>query len=488
MENKSSPFGNVCGIHLRGTMQDNGRTVQLSVYLISDAGLTERHVAPQQKGQGILWGEMGDVTYQMRLEESGVSEVIVLLSYLHDVEERTLMSSVVVHFVPHGWVKLKDVSVPLNREAPTTELQIPGDITEEKLNTTPRSNDNIESIYGLRLANRDTVLKYHNHFEKRPRHDAKVSVEDDDDDEETHGAKKIKPTPTLVAVLPSLPHDFSSFARQRELSAERELKYAKDVAVEWEQPLRDFFKGILADPFRVRDLVRMWHSRLIPIATTTISGANGVGVVVDPDRTSPVRIFHVFMNSLLYAEKMLELTETHLYLFNPAIAPSLGIALSWLTTDEQIFCNRIYVHRARLFQRRHEPDASRYRLSRFWLDKLVVETAFCTRFVVYQFALDCIDCTLRARRPIVLLTLISAAGRLYVENPRDPFVARLKMALEKPSIKSAVEEMGMFVRIGLSGGCEPDYEPAVWQRGKGDNGHRVATTPYRLVPQSSTMT
>ncbi len=466
-------------------MQDTGRVVQLAVYLVSDAGLTVRHVVPNatSKGRAIDWGGMGDMTYQMRLEEDGIVEVIVLVSYFHDVDERTLMTSIVVHFVPHGWVKLKDVTIPLDRDAEATQLDIPGDIVEEKLNTTPRSNDNIESIYGKRLDNRDSILRFHNRFD-RPKATTTVKRQrlEEPDKEDEGVSSPVGPT------LPTLPDEFNSFTRQRELEARQEQEWAAKLAEEWEWPLKKFIGGLFGNPERVREIVRLWHRRLIPVATTTTTTTlppGGKDVI--SEGSTPIHIFFAFMNSLLHAARMLELTETHLYLFNPATAPTLGIARTWLTTDEQIFCNRLFVNRAHLFQRRHESDPSssasnrQYRLYKFRLDQLVVQTSFCPRFIVHQFALDCADCAVRSCRPIVLLTFIAAAGRLYVKDPRDPFVARLKIALEKPSIQTAIAEMGMFVRIGLSPEAIPHYEPVIFLKKNGHPGGNGQCTPFRLT-------
>lgn len=458
MENKLSPFGNVCGVRLAGTMQDNGRVIQLSVSLLCDAGLNVVHVPVDSASRDKLieWGGSGDMGYESRHSNGGdatgtAGNVKVSVSYFHDVDSRSLLASLVVTFDPHGWVRLADVTILLERSE-TTDLRIPRDIAEERLLTLTMSNDNIESIYGRRLppGKRDEILRFHNKFEKRHRPNRQ---EEEEEGKGTEAKKK-----QCV--------EFNTFSKQRAIALQEEAALVASLSSEWEWPLKQFIRGILGDSGRVTQIIRQWHTRLIPVQGETSSD-----------------VFANFIETLLFAEKTLQLTETHLYLFNPCVAPSLGIAISSLTTQEQIFCNRLYVNRARLFARINEQKkdlgVSQYKLSNFRLDVPVVSVSFCPRFIVHQFAIDCLDCTFRAQRPIVLLTLISAVGRVYVKHPKDPFMTRLKIALEKPSIQTAVDEVAMFVRVGLNVD-KPSYEPVILLQKDGYPRDGRAT-PYRLT-------
>jgi len=79
---------------------------------------------------------------------------------------------------------------------------------------------------------------------------------------------------------------------------------------------------------------------------------------------------------------------------------------------------------------------------------------------------------------MLILTLISAVGRIYVKNKKDPFIARLMMAVEKRTILDDVRHMGMFIVIGDS---KPEYEYNSGLRVSGSRLPRIPSTPYTLI-------
>ena len=456
MDNKS-PFGNVCGLRVVGSANPVSRVVQLAIYLLTDSGLNIKHVTPNavHAGKVIEWGGTGDMCYSARMDDGSI--VDVSLAYMHDEANVCLLVSFVVTFNPHGWITLPDHVVSLDR-IETLEFGIPQDIVEEHLSAVkavPLNTVNLENVYGQRLSaeSRDTILARSTTFRPRKR-------------------ERLDNAATADFHMVSI-EEYNSLSRQRELQHAADERTAESLRPLWEADLRAFISGLLGNSARTRDLIHRWHARVPPPALKAV----------------PSRSFSAFIEGLLFSEFALVLTDAHIQFFSD---PELAIPLTWLTTSEKIFCNRLYVNRSTLFMSittGGQYDVTRqYSLSRFRLDKLVVvSSSFCPRFIVHQFAMDCIEYALRRKRPAVLLTLISAVGQCYARRPRDVFLMRLKLALEKPSFSTAVAEMGMFVRIGLAPSAKPEYEIERNDNNNNNNRgnnyayNRAQSTPYRLV-------
>lgn len=195
------------------------------------------------------------------------------------------------------------------------------------------------------------------------------------------------------------------------------------------------------------------------------------------------------MHALLHSQISLSLTDTALFLFsNSSVvdADALSVPYSWMTTEEQAFCYRLYVNRNDLFADAADFNRSSecvtasvatagatttttavgtdapgnkivsYQLRRFVLDDAVVKNAICGRYIVQQFVLDCIEYGMSSpRRVHIFLSVLSAVGRLYVGSKmKDIFLLNLKIALEQVSVWDAVNELGLLVNIG---GSTPVY-------------------------------
>lgn len=226
---------------------------------------------------------------------------------------------------------------------------------------------------------------------------------------------------------------------------------------------------------------------------------------------------------LLTSKLGLCLTDTALFLFCGGTDShgELSVPYSWMTTDEQAFCFKLYIHRTSLFldvtefnshhwqqqqhhqkqkqplhsQRHlslqnHEHGQGRYRLRKFLLDATVVQRSVCKRFLVQQFALDCIEYGLSHwSRVHVLIALISAVGKtLVAAKGADEFLLNLKIALEQHNMWSAVNELPVVVKIGVSSDALPVYhiaqEDLIAKNSLGGGGGGQVTphaTPYRLV-------
>jgi hypothetical protein len=121
-------------------------------------------------------------------------------------------------------------------------------------------------------------------------------------------------------------------------------------------------------------------------------------------------VFANFIDGLLRAQCQLTVTDTHVRFFADA---ALAIPVGWLTTEEHIFVNKLFVARNELFGQVACGYGSSYSLTRFRLDAVVRE-AICTRFIVHQFALDCVEVGIETRRPALILTLVAAVGIFFL--------------------------------------------------------------------------
>lgn len=262
---------------------------------------------------------------------------------------------------------------------------------------------------------------------------------------------------------------FRTIARERQLADEAEKSKSDALLDAWEDPVRDFISRLFNKSSRTRNIIQRWHGR----------------------RSIP---FDAFIETVLKNRFSLSLTDTALYIFDITTdAEGLSIPYTWLTTVEQTFCYRLYVNRYALFadvtDYNRNKDNMQYRLRRFRLDASVVSRAMCGEFIVQQFALDCIEYGLSAPHRIhVFLALLSAVGKAHVGAAhKNPFLLHLKMALEKPSIWSAVNEMAIFVKIGVSADAIPLYNVSkedIVVESPGTRAYRPLpslSTPYRLA-------
>lgn len=462
----TSPFGEVSGLSVKGTVQRSEMKVILAVTLDTDDGLNSLHMklAVDSPHSAVEWDGVGSLRYTARLASG--NGVDVVLTYVHCAEDNTLSLAPVMHFNPHGWIKLNSDTV-MQLDHSVYSYRIPHDIVEEHLLRHTASSlaklVDIESVYGLTLADKRDPTRYSQlpfiAKRRRPapsqaflREFNKAGGGGDDNDD--NGTSKI---PRL--------EDYSTFVEEKVRREKEERALVENVLEPaWEEEVLQGIRAIFKNRRRVRELVRHWHAH--PSMTGEL----------------PSRTFEQFITRLLGTSCRLEMTESFVCFFSD---PALNVPRAWLTMSELVFVNKLFVARKDLFGSVKHGYADSYKLSHFRLNHLV-KKAICTRFIVQQFCLDCIEYSLRMQEPILILTLIGAVGAAYVKNKRDPFLTRLVISVEKKTILEDVGQMGMFVAIGDSA---PEYEfntprmrRRLQQQGEGNTGlPRIPSTPYRLI-------
>lgn len=491
MENKS-PFGTVCGLKLSGAATSSSsltanKVIQLSVKIVSDAGLNVSAIQPSANGcnNTYEWGGVGNVCYS----DVG-ARIDVSIAYMHSLDTETLDVSITMTFKPHGWIKFRETCIQLDRVTEVS-LGIPVDVIDEKLSATmaiPRPQlRSVESVYGKRLTDKRLRDQYGRSVVPSSSsaaaaggrmipnaHDKRIAELEGRDAMLVMMERRQK-----MAKLSNEGEDvdeviYNTLAVQRSLEMAKEAQRCEQVTATWKSHVTAFVVCLVGggDARRTRQLIGRWHQRA-PL-----------------DESTPTRIMSVFMDLLLHSRPSLALTDTHLYLFadqtGGGYPEPLSISLTALTTAEQLFCTKLYIHRDALFSSitLGAYGNKRYRLSGFRLDASVVAKCVCPRFVLQQMAIDCAHYGIQRKRPEVLLTFIAAVGELCVKYPKNKMLLRLKIALEQPSIERSLEEIGLFVKIGHSA-VSPEYETNVIEimdtNGGGKRPRTISMrTPFRL--------
>lgn len=488
-----SPFGRVTGLEVRGTIETGQvETVKLIVELKSDSGLNSAYATIKPGGRSsVAWQGAGTLDYTVNTHNVDIS-----VGYVHSrVDKHKIRLSIVLDFKPHGWVRLPETVLQLAGHNFPISFLIPQDVTEENLISAAKFTGictDVERAYGKRLPDecRELVAKNTRKPEIRPtvadlRRSAETGVD-----------------PMVYAIERkrqrldeySTGSNVNSFSKQR-LVAEKE-SHARITRLldEWEMPVKEFLRRIFCSATRFRCIVQKWHNR----------------------RAIP---FDAFIKALLHTRYALALTDTALHLFENSMVETdaLSIPYTWMTTDEQTFCYRLYVNRMSLFadaadfnrstealpssvatlasfaattasaatgKGKGNGQPASYRLRRFLLDEYVVIPTLCGRFMVQQFVLDCIEYGLSSwHRFHVFVAVLSAVGKLHAAaGQNDAFLLNLKMAMERLSAWDAVNELGLLVSIA---GSSPVYKVSREDIGlvsdKNAKQLPVISTPYRLA-------
>ena len=154
-----SPFGEVCGVAIRGTEQQGERRVLLAVTLITDeeASILPMRLARDSPRTEIAWDGVTTLKFTATLRSG--HKVTGNLICVHEAEDtfRRLELCVSLTFHPHGWIRFERSYLTLDRED-ILKLHIPLSVSEKNMfgNTLPLAD--IERLYGLSLA--DKTLGY----------------------------------------------------------------------------------------------------------------------------------------------------------------------------------------------------------------------------------------------------------------------------------------------------------------------------------------
>jgi len=416
---------------LKGGYNRYESRVHLVAQLETDQGVNHvfMHVNPGSPHPCVTWDGFGSIVFGATI--SNGSTVRVTIGYSHDSEDQSVFMSVVMHFEPHGHVKLPDITLHLEDGgggvSGTYLYKIPQDITEEHLLRKSSINGqyaDLERLYGLPLEEDNgkkmkVVTDMLHPMHTRQRHSIAT------------GTGSI---PNTIIKAPVALEDFSTFMQEKELAEKEEQRVIHDVLMpKWKYQILRCLKGIFRDPNRVVTLVRHWHER------------------APYERANSTQVFAAFIEAVLTSKMDLRLTASHVHVF---VDTALAIPCSVLTTNELIFINKLYVDRKELFASVHQGFNGQYMCKRFRLNSLL-EEAICRRYIVQQFALDCVTHTLKTRNPMLALTMCAAAGQCHINNKKDLFLLRLKIAMsKKENIVENLNCMGMFVSIA---GSEPEY-------------------------------
>jgi len=409
----SSPYGEVCGVAIRGTEQHGEKRVLIAVTLVTDeeAGLLPMRVARDSPRTEVTWDGVSTLKFTATLRNGQKVTGIFICVHEADDETHTLEVCVALTFHPHGWIRFERSHLILNRED-VLKLHIPLSVIEENMFSNMISLPDIERLYGISLADK------HKEDENGARNVATYR--------ELPWAKR---QATGQRALPTLAR-----VRAEHIRAE-ERHIAETLEPKWRERVCTLVVSLLRNRRRTLAILRQWHA--YPMF----------------QNRKPHEIWSLFMEAVLYSPLRLHITQTALFLFQET---ALAIPLTWLNEDERIIASAMVVARKELFRSVTESrTTAQYTCKEFRLNSLL-DKFVCRNFVVHLFVSDCVAQAVRkgSERPTLLLVTIEAAGRCWVKHKDNSFLYYLKRALEKRTVVQDVAHMGMYVTIG---DCVPSY-------------------------------
>ncbi len=125
-----SPFGEVDGFMISGVSREQDRVIRVVVRITTDGGLNSFLMTECADSSTLEWEGTGKMTFTMRHKEQRLEMV---MTCLHDAEEKVLRVSPVVYCRPFGWVRLRDQKLLLDRGS--VAYSVPVDIEEERLSS-----------------------------------------------------------------------------------------------------------------------------------------------------------------------------------------------------------------------------------------------------------------------------------------------------------------------------------------------------------------
>lgn len=472
----ASPYGNISSLRIGGTSRADENAVVLAVTLglDNDCNTRQLSVAGTSEEKRVSWNGVGQISYKTMLAGPCTSAEI-LLTYLHVAKEGILNVTPTIKFNPFGTVKLTTKVVVLGNGFEHTSFAIPDDVIEDRMRLSGSSSSSSQALHAGSLMDIDLKSLF---GIKRER--------DTDEDEEEDESRKTRTLAKTFGSLPSMSkifngsrtekktriapntndlvfpgiEEFSNSIQARDAKKQREERMINDVLIpKWGEAVATFARIMLADPGRVRELLRKLHTH------PPYSAPN------------PSEVFAVFIKSILESQIEFKITHSHIHFFKDS---ALGIARSWLTVQENIYLNQLFVDRKELFTEHNQGFSGQYSLKGFRLDRILREN-ICPRYIVQQFAIDCFDAALSHQRPLLIVCLKSAVGKCYCANKKDPFLSRLSLALSYTRPREHIVAMGMFVKIGWS---TPEYEMVskktmIEEMEK--EGTPSSSTPFRFV-------
>ena len=424
-----SPFGEVDGFMISGVSREQDRVIRVVVRITTDGGLNSFLMTECADSSTLEWEGTGKMTFTMRHKEQRLEMV---MTCLHDAEEKVLRVSPVVYFRPFGWVRLRDQKLLLDRGS--VAYSVPVDIEEERLSSSAHAVE--EPTLETELNN---LRRLHSHMGVSQDRDQTVNSPTDYANLPSTRLSRWKPVnggkrPRFYlqvpgAGLPPIRPHWEVAVEEARIAKEEDTRRRRTFATQrWGPTLNRILRGIFGDPIRRRSIVSRWHER---------NPTRGVTVT---------EIFTHFIESIMDAPRSLVVTSHGFLLFDNE---SLLIPYLWLTLEERMFFVKMYVHRAEIFQ-----DSVAGYSNQFWLRGClldgIVNAAVCPRQVVQEFSLVTIDAALSRRVPVVLLNLIAAVRAcIHRKAPTviDKFLLHLSAALQQREVKEGVEQLGMLVAI-----------------------------------------
>jgi hypothetical protein len=445
MDASTSPYGEVCGVAMRGTEQIGEQRVLFAVTLLVDEGVNvlPMRLSPDSPRTEVTWDGVSTLKYVAVLRSgSKVTGNFTCVHEAHD-EQHSLELCVSLIFHPHGWVRFERASLVLNRED-VLKLDIPLSIKETHMFRSLLSMPDIERLYGKSLADKHG-----------------------DDDGGDGGASAARENGTNVATYRELPWArrksapagrgaLPTLARAREDVVLNEVRQMKEVLEpRWKERVAMLVVSLLRNKERTLVLIRKWHA--FPMF----------------QNRKPHEIWRLFMEAVLYSPLRLQITQSALFLFQET---ALAIPLEWLSVRERIIASEMVVARKELFRNTSESRVTaQYKCKDFRLDALL-DKLVCRNLVVHLFVSDCVTlATLKDReRPTLLSVTLEAVGWCMTRHKENRFLYFLKRALERRTVVQDVAHMGMYVQIG---DCVPSYTYEPPERGQHQATRRPTWTP-----------
>lgn len=125
-----SPFGDVSGLQVSGIVQRGAvETVKLAIQLKCDSGLNSINAMLKPGGRSsVNWKGAGTLDYIVPAKNVEIS-----VGYVHSkLDTQKLNLSIVIHFNPHGWVRLVDTQLRLEGHQYPVSFVIPHDVEKVK--------------------------------------------------------------------------------------------------------------------------------------------------------------------------------------------------------------------------------------------------------------------------------------------------------------------------------------------------------------------
>jgi|WetSurMetagenome_2_1015567.scaffolds.fasta_scaffold00293_6 hypothetical protein len=151
----TSPYGEVCGLALRGTEQIPERRVLLAVALMTneEAGTLPMKLARDSPRTEIAWDGVTTLKFTAGLKNG--NKVTGNFTCIHEANDdvHSLEMCIALTFHPHGWIQFERSRLTLDRED-VLKLHIPLSIKDVNMFCNALALPDIERLYGMSLADK----------------------------------------------------------------------------------------------------------------------------------------------------------------------------------------------------------------------------------------------------------------------------------------------------------------------------------------------